>query len=402
MRSADQSTKLFDAVKAGEQGRVEELLRDKATLSILDERDPEGFTVLHHAAIQNGRIAELLLAAGADARAKTPGGMALQDLRALGGLSPADLLGPQALELLRLQKHHEDAAKWWRPAPQEEGGAVEESFIRQGKPSPVLPGSSLPTDSPSNVVANHAADAGVERKPSSGTEVDDAGEGLIRAGAGQSKVAAKPPPDVLLGGLYIRDEAGAYTRVGQSKPALIDGGAQITLKNRDIDTFRAGIELAKSKGWTSIEVGGTPRYRQATWLEGRLQGLEVQGYEPTPKDQALLDSRLAEQAAQRSVAEGRPDVVANSLVDAKEQILKFKKDMVAPNLQSGTYHGRVLAATSHHIIVTVDGRANTATAIEKAAIDGLDYKIGQLLNVQFANGKVVPGREQGLGARPKR
>lgn len=59
MPSADQSTKLFDAVKAGDQGRVEELLRDKATLSILDERDPEGFTVLHHAAIQNGRVAEL-------------------------------------------------------------------------------------------------------------------------------------------------------------------------------------------------------------------------------------------------------------------------------------------------------------------------------------------------------
>ena len=402
MPSADQSTKLFDAVKAGDQGRVEELLRDKATLSILDERDPEGFTVLHHAAIQNGRVAELLLAAGADARAKTPGGMALQDLRALGGLSTADLLGPQALELLRLQKHHDEAARWWTPVPQEEGGPVEESFIRQGKPSAVQPRTNLATDSTPNAVGNDVARAGAERKTTGGTAVDEEGEGLIRAGSGQSKAPARTPPDVLLGGLYIRDETGAYTRVGQSKPALIDGGAQITLKNRDIDTFRAGIELAKSKGWTSIEVGGTPRYRQATWLEGRLQGLEVQGYEPTEKDKALLDSRLAEQAAKQSVAEGRPDVVAKSLVDAKEQILKFKKDMVSPNLQSGTYHGRVLAATSHHIIVTVDGRANTATAIEKRAIDGVDYRIGQLLNVQFSNGRVVPGREQALGARPKR
>mgnify|MGYP002041646084 CR=1 FL=1 len=69
MADSDVSTKLFDAVKAGDQSRLQDLLRDKATLSILDERDAEGFTALHHAAIQNGRIAELLLAAGADARA---------------------------------------------------------------------------------------------------------------------------------------------------------------------------------------------------------------------------------------------------------------------------------------------------------------------------------------------
>ena len=62
MADSDVSTKLFDAVKAGDQSRLQDLLRDKATLSILDERDAEGFTALHHAAIQNGRIAELLLA----------------------------------------------------------------------------------------------------------------------------------------------------------------------------------------------------------------------------------------------------------------------------------------------------------------------------------------------------
>mgnify|MGYP002039865670 FL=1 len=61
MADSDVSTKLFDAVKAGDQSRLQDLLRDKATLSILDERDAEGFTALHHAAIQNGRIAELLL-----------------------------------------------------------------------------------------------------------------------------------------------------------------------------------------------------------------------------------------------------------------------------------------------------------------------------------------------------
>ena len=46
MADSDVSTKLFDAVKAGDQSRLQDLLRDKATLSILDERDAEGFTAL--------------------------------------------------------------------------------------------------------------------------------------------------------------------------------------------------------------------------------------------------------------------------------------------------------------------------------------------------------------------
>ena len=182
----------------------------------------------------------------------------------------------------------------------------------------------------------------------------------------------------------------------------IDAGAQITLKNRDMDTFRAGIELAKSKGWTSIEVGGSQRYRQASWLEGRLEGLEVQGYEPTAKDLAALEQRVANQALQKSIEEGRPGVVAKSLDDAKGKALTFKKDLVAPNLQSGSYSGRVLAATSHHVLVTVDGRANTATVIEKAMLKDVKYREGELLNVQFKNGEVVPGRAQGHGAKAKR
>ena len=93
----------------------------------------------------------------------------------------------------------------------------------------------------------------------------------------------------------------------------------------------------------------------------------------------------------QQIEEGRPGGVAKSLDDAKGKALTFKKDLVAPNLQSGSYSGRVLAATSHHVLVTVDGRANTATVIEKAMLKDVKYREGELLNVQFKNGEVVPG-----------
>jgi hypothetical protein len=377
MADADVSTQLIDAVKRGDEARVQALLRDKATLSVLDERDAKGFTALHYAAIGHKRISELLIAAGADASAKTATGMGLHDLRALGGLSSRDLLGPQAAEVVELQRLIEDQNQS-RPAFDFDRGAgmgeiddaqpESEIFIRRVK----------------------------------GPEAEEEGEGLIKQGEGQPKVPPKPGPKTLLGGLYVGNDAGEYTRVGQTKVALLDAGAQITLKNRELETFRAGVELAQRKGWAAIEVGGPKRYRQAAWLEGRAAGMAVQGYEPTEQDLKALEKRLADKDLQQSIAEGRPDVLAKSLEEAKMKTLTFKKNFVAPNYRDGQYAGMVFAESSHHVLVTVDGRDQTATALEKAKLTGTYYRQGELLKAQFKDGDLVAGRAQSRAAKVTR
>lgn len=53
----------------------------------------------------------------------------------------------------------------------------------------------------------------------------------------------------------------------------------------------AMVDLAVARGWKSIEVTGSREFRQQAWIEAMARGREVKGYEPTPADIALLESR---------------------------------------------------------------------------------------------------------------
>ena len=53
----------------------------------------------------------------------------------------------------------------------------------------------------------------------------------------------------------------------------------------------AMVDLAVARGWKSIEVSGSKEFRQQAWIEATARGREVKGYEPTPTDIALLESR---------------------------------------------------------------------------------------------------------------
>lgn len=109
--------------------------------------------------------------------------------------------------------------------------------------------------------------------------------------------AAQPytRPTKLLGGKFVGNDKGEYRRVGEKNIALIDADEKIKFKDRKFDTFQAGAELAKAKGWQAIEVTGTERFRREAWFYAKLQGLEVVGFEPNKKDIERLGSAQKEQ-----------------------------------------------------------------------------------------------------------
>ncbi len=87
----DETTQFFEAVEAGDIGRVRSLLSPHPEL--VRARDADGATALHHAAFVGAReLVTLLLASGADMNARdathdaTPSGWAIHYLRELGGL----------------------------------------------------------------------------------------------------------------------------------------------------------------------------------------------------------------------------------------------------------------------------------------------------------------------------
>jgi ankyrin repeat protein len=136
------SVEFFHAAEAGLVDRVRQLLTEHPEL--LDARDADGATVLHHAAFHGHReLVQLLVASGADLNARdgqhhaTPTGWAIHYLRELGGLLAIEIEDV----LYAIERH--DAA--WVHRLVRRHPALMDAVDRTGKP-----------------LAVHARESGVE------------------------------------------------------------------------------------------------------------------------------------------------------------------------------------------------------------------------------------------------
>lgn len=77
--------------------------------------------------------------------------------------------------------------------------------------------------------------------------------------------------------------------------AFADVGKQLQTQLDDRDVVRAMVTVAAAKGWREVTVSGSDEFRRAAWLEARLEGLQVHGYEARAVDL----KRLAELARDR-------------------------------------------------------------------------------------------------------
>lgn len=94
-----------------------------------------------------------------------------------------------------------------------------------------------------------------------------------------------------------------YRSYDDARPAIIDKGDQLSTRNADRETAMDMIELAAHRGWQSLKAKGPEEFRREMWIEGTAQGLKVQGYRPTEKDQEEATRRsqmIGERAIERT------------------------------------------------------------------------------------------------------
>lgn len=364
-------------------------------------RDADGRTPLHSGSM-HPEIVDVLLGAGANIDARMRNGQSAQDLiehysKAVSTAENAPLQAAVATE-------PEPQAVIREAAPREQVKAaaapVADDAARQaylattrGEAAPVEENPARPKTTAGEIEEEETRQVirqagpllktqGATSAPATG---DDSVPDKIRAATEQqTPEQKKPAAKTLLGGRFIGDENGNYRRPGEKAISLRDENNEIVLADKQIDTFMAGLELAKAKGWSAIEVEGSQRFRREAWFHGQREGMEVVGYEPTSKDLDTLAQML-----ERSTADQIAPGVSASLDAAKELVLADGRGFVAPNYENGNYAGTVLGETDHHIVVSVDGRAGTATAIEKDRLDGMSVKPNELLKVKFQGGKPV-------------
>ena len=74
----------------------------------------------------------------------------------------------------------------------------------------------------------------------------------------------------------------------QGNVAFVDAGKTLQTALNDKETIRAMVEVATAKNWKEVTLTGTDDFKRAAWLEARLNGLEVRGYEARDADKQLL------------------------------------------------------------------------------------------------------------------
>ena len=84
--------------------------------------------------------------------------------------------------------------------------------------------------------------------------------------------------------------------------AFQDVGKQLTTVGEDRETIRSMVEVATTKGWKEVTVNGTDEFKRAAWLEAKLAGMEVNGYEPREADKKRLAELQVDRAPVNSIA----------------------------------------------------------------------------------------------------
>lgn len=83
------------------------------------------------------------------------------------------------------------------------------------------------------------------------------------------------------------------------KVAFVDKGDRIEYSSVTPTAVKAGLQVAKEKGWQAVKVTGREEFRRESWFQAKLVGLELTGYWATKEDQDKLTELKREQQQQK-------------------------------------------------------------------------------------------------------
>lgn len=122
--------------------------------------------------------------------------------------------------------------------------------------------------------------------------------------------ATSPAPGVIdqykriLGGYNCRN--GIYRGMFNIK-VMEDHGNEILFHRTSEEATQACVALAMTKGWTAVEIGGTPERKERAWLAYTMAGIKVTNYSPPlhilERYQAMTEGRTPSANVDRPAGE---------------------------------------------------------------------------------------------------
>lgn len=101
---------------------------------------------------------------------------------------------------------------------------------------------------------------------------------------------------------YVQDGRAYKSAYRQDKIEFVDRGDRLhAYKPVSTFTMRAMAEIAEHRGWKSMEVTGTPQFKQGMYVEATTKNVPVtKGYEASPRDAEILQRRDDRKAAEQN------------------------------------------------------------------------------------------------------
>lgn len=162
--------------------------------------------------------------------------------------------------------------------------------------------------------------------------------------------------------------------------AFEDRNKSLHTSRQDDKTVYAMLDMAQSKGWSSIKLKGTEEFKQKVWLEASLRGIEVKGYTPSEKDLAELQAKQAERTTNQVEGVGtslKPQAQTKTESESvKEEAEKTKEKEPIINAKDIIWEAAAVAVTPPPFQPVVAGAflINDAIAVKEAVQDYFSEK----------------------------
>lgn len=134
---------------------------------------------------------------------------------------------------------------------------------------------------------------------------------------------------------------GFYADAAATAPVFRDQGRRLSTSRNDPSVARDLVAIAAHRGWRTLSVRGHADFRREIWIAARTAGLDVRGYEPTPRDEQDLTRRL-ERADPERAWRDRPD--ANLNAPGPRDRLRIVEAVVRNRIVEPREQARILAA----------------------------------------------------------
>lgn len=101
--------------------------------------------------------------------------------------------------------------------------------------------------------------------------------------------------DMVMTKYQRQDGISEYRWKKSGKVAFVDHGHKISFNSVTPAAVKAGLQVAKEKGWETTYLTGSEEFRRESWVQAQLMGMKVEGYEATKYDYEKVEALKEEQ-----------------------------------------------------------------------------------------------------------